>query len=229
MVPPEPDTKEKILDAAEELFAEQGFLNTSLRAITQQAGVNLAAVNYHFGSKDALLLAVFERFVAPMNESRLALLDEAEATAGPEGPSVEAVAHAFLHPMTRVWTDPALWTRRLKLMARAIIELGPKFEELKQHLFSGIFRRFLPALGRAAPHLEQSELVWRFHFIVGAMNFAFHARGQSEAEGDTVLPQLSDDHVPEMLELHMVTTFRAPAVLSSTPHGTGTANKGVGR
>ena len=75
-------TKDRILDAAEGLFAQQGFSATSLRAITAQAGVNLAAVNYHFGSKDGLLEAVFVRRLGPLNDERLALLDEAESTPG---------------------------------------------------------------------------------------------------------------------------------------------------
>jgi len=230
MVLPETDTKGKILDTAEELFAEQGFLNTSLRTITQRAEVNLAAVNYHFGGKDALLFAVFERFIRPVNQKRLQLLDEAEAAAGPEGPSVEAVAHAFLNPMTRAWSHPEIWAKRMKLLARAMVELGPKSAELKEHLFAEIFRRFLPALGRAAPHLEENELFWRFYFTVGSMIFALHARERSASEESAIFPLLSDENVPEMLQQHMVMTFRAPATLPvATGPGTDQRIKGVGR
>jgi AcrR family transcriptional regulator len=95
-------------------------------AITEQAGVNLAAVNYHFGSKDALIFAVFDRFVVPMNEERLQLLDEAESGADPDGPPLESVVSAFLHPVVRNWERGDRWPRRMKLMARAMIELGPK-------------------------------------------------------------------------------------------------------
>jgi len=76
------DTKDRILDVAERLFAEHGFANTSLRSITAEAGANLAAVNYHFQSKDALIQAVFARRLGPLNQARLEMLDAAEARAG---------------------------------------------------------------------------------------------------------------------------------------------------
>ena len=90
------DTKQHILDTAEQLFAERGYAATSLRAVTQAAGVNLAAVNYHFGSKTGLLFAVVERRVNPVNAERLRLLDTLES--GPEPPELEAVLRAFIAP-----------------------------------------------------------------------------------------------------------------------------------
>ena len=215
MVLTEADTKGKILDAAEELFSERGFPSTTLRAITEQAGVNLAAVNYHFGSKDALIFAVFDRFVVPMNEKRLQLLDDAEAGTGSDGPSLESVVSAFLHPVVRNWKRGDRWPRRMKLMARAMIELGPKSEDLKRHLFAEVARRFLPALARCAPHLGRAELAWRFYFAIGAMNFAFHAHEQSGEPENQLFPLLDEQRVPELLLHHMVNTFQTPALLPS--------------
>ncbi len=85
------DTKQRILDTAERLFADRGFAGTSLRAITREADVNQAAVHYHYGSKDELLKAVLNRLIVPMNEERLRLLDEATAAADPEPPTVDAI------------------------------------------------------------------------------------------------------------------------------------------
>ncbi len=79
--PPERGTKAAILDAAERLFALNGFEATSVRTITAEAGANLGAVNYHFGAKDGLILAVLKRIFQPVNERRLRLLDEFEARA----------------------------------------------------------------------------------------------------------------------------------------------------
>src|SRR3954471_3227822 len=90
------ETKLRILDTAERLFAESGFAATSLRQIISEAGVNLAAVHYHFGSKDELLDAVVTRKAAPVNEERLALLDGLPAEAG-----IPAILDAFLTPMAR--------------------------------------------------------------------------------------------------------------------------------
>ena len=85
------DTKDRILDTAERLFADKGYPATSLRDITNEAGVNLAAVNYHFGSKEALLSAVLDRRIGPVNEKRLELLDAAEAQAGNQPLALETV------------------------------------------------------------------------------------------------------------------------------------------
>ncbi|MDY3198352.1 MAG: TetR family transcriptional regulator, partial [Pseudomonadaceae bacterium] len=82
------ETVERILDAAEQLFAEKGFAETSLRLITSKAGVNLAAVNYHFGSKKSLIQAVFTRFLNPFVTSLEQELDR-QQQAGITDPSLE--------------------------------------------------------------------------------------------------------------------------------------------
>src|SRR5436190_24366511 len=84
-------TKERILDAAESLFMEHGFEATSLRSITAAAAVNLAAVNYHFGSNEELFQAVLTRRLAPMNHDRLTLLTALERDAAPTPVSCEQI------------------------------------------------------------------------------------------------------------------------------------------
>src|SRR5512143_3976610 len=96
------ETKDRILDAAERLFAEHGFDATSLRMITAAAGVNLAAVNYHFRSKDSLIEAVFGRRIGPVNKERLEMLTAAEKAAGSDPLSLEAVVRAFVEPVVRI-------------------------------------------------------------------------------------------------------------------------------
>ena len=92
------DTKERILNTAERLFGEHGFAGTSLRAIAKNAGVNLAAIHYHFGSKEALLLAALGRYAAPVNQRRLQLIQEVEEATGNEPPSVEKILEIFVAP-----------------------------------------------------------------------------------------------------------------------------------
>src|SRR5258706_5348329 len=93
-----PDTRSRILDVAEELFGEHGLDRVSIRDITTKAKVILAAINYHFGSKEDLIAAVFERRVVPVNEARLAALDEVEKAAGKKGPKLEAILESFIRP-----------------------------------------------------------------------------------------------------------------------------------
>src|SRR5438876_3885821 len=102
-VKPQHETRTRILDAAEELFMQHGFEGTSMRLLTAKAGVNLAAVNYHFGSKDALIEAVFRRRLDPMNIARIAELDNLEAA--DSTPSPDAIIRAFITPGLRLMAD----------------------------------------------------------------------------------------------------------------------------
>jgi AcrR family transcriptional regulator len=161
-------TKNRILDAAEGLFAQQGFSATSLRAITAEAGVNLAAVNYHFGSKDGLLEAVFERRLGPLNDERLALLDEAESA--PEGASLETVLQALVGPPLRLHRDDARGGPQfMRLMGRTLTEPIDNIQEIFLRQFREIADRFTTALTRTLPGLPAEEMFWRAHFAIGAM------------------------------------------------------------
>jgi len=165
-------TREKILQAAEELFAEKGFAETSIRAITSRAGVNLAALNYHFGSKDALIDAVFERRIGPLNRERIRLLDQVEAKVGEGGCSLEEILEAFLGPAIRLATDPDSGGKQfMRLMGRAHAEEGDFFRKVIAKQFEEVFHRFNTGFQRKLPNLPLAELYWRIHFVVGAMAF----------------------------------------------------------
>src|SRR5258708_12316336 len=103
-VKPQHETRTRILDAAEELFMQHGFEGTSMRPLTTKAGVNLAAVNYHFGSKHALIEAVFRRRLDPMNVARIAELEMLEAEERPSSP--ETIIRAFITPGLRLLEAP---------------------------------------------------------------------------------------------------------------------------
>lgn len=168
-----PDTRSRILDAAEVLFMEHGFDGTSMRMITGSAGVNLAAVNYHFGTKELLIQEVFRRRLTDLNNARLAVLDQMEAEAGgaPLKPSrivdaffgtalrmaadVEGGGHTFMCLLGRTYTEPNEFVRKF---------LAEEYAECVE--------RFLSALYRALPEVERKEILWRFHFMMGAMSYA---------------------------------------------------------
>src|SRR4051812_45237275 len=104
-VKPQHETRTRILEAAEELFMQHGFEATSMRVLTARAGVNLAAVNYHFGSKHALIEAVFRRKLDPMNANRVAELDRLEKEAAGRALSTEAIIRAFVRESLRMMED----------------------------------------------------------------------------------------------------------------------------
>lgn len=161
--PAKVDTKQRILDSAERLFSDHGFEGTSLRAIIADAKVNLAAIHYHYHSKEALLDAVILRRLEPINRQRLEMLDAAERSAGP--PSLEAVIEAFLAPAFRmVASDESI----ARLMGRILTSDKTLVPRMKQHM-SELLGRFVQALHNAAPDLPKPELFWRIQFMGGAM------------------------------------------------------------
>lgn len=167
-------TRTRILDVAEELFSEQGLDRVSVRDITQAAKVNLAAVNYHFGSKDKLVAAVFERRVIPVNEARLARL--AALTAGlpgrgKKGPSLEAILEAFIRPTLEAAADTSKGEKAFtKLFGRCLSEPSLELETLLRKQFEPLMERMDAALMKALPHLSRSEIFWRMKFTFGALH-----------------------------------------------------------
>jgi AcrR family transcriptional regulator len=153
-----PDTKTRILDAAEKLFGENGFDATSLRDITTEADVNLAAVNYHFQTKDSLIEAVILRGAAPVNDRRLAMLE----AAGPQ-PTLEQIVEAFVGPVLEYDFQPMA-----PLMARVLSSPEIMQRVFKQHIET-LSRRFADAIAVAVPELSPAERMWRLHFTAGAM------------------------------------------------------------
>ena len=197
------DTKEKILDAAEQLIGEQGYAATSLRHVIAEAGVNLAAVHYHFGSKEGLLDAVVARKVTPVNEARLALLDRVEAEAGSGPPDVEKVLEALLIPTAAAASRSPEFVR---LMGRMHSE-GMMPQLVEKH-FRAVGLRFVAALRRALPELPEEELLWRVHFMMGAMAHAMCIA--------PVFPQMAGDATDMEPRMQRLVTFlgagfRAPA------------------
>lgn len=170
MMESDPTTHEKILDAAEKLFADNGFRGTSLRQITHLAGVNLAAVNYHFGSKEALYVEVISRRVDPLNVARLARLDEAIAAAGAQPPPLGQVMEILVRPVFEVHQDPTRGGPHIvRIISRTLTEPLPFMGELIQTRFRGLLNRFSQVVRRHVTHLSPEEFLWRMSFVVGAM------------------------------------------------------------
>ncbi len=198
------DTKEKILDAAEELFADHGFASTSLRDITAEADVNLAAVNYHFGSKLDLLRAVFARRIGPVNAERLERLDALE------DPDVEAVLRAFIAPLIKRLREPGNgWAKFIRLVGRTHSDPNDEIRACLIEQIRVIAARFAGVLQTALPELPPDVVRLRFHFVVGAMA---HTLAFCRHEDMPLLNSLSEpDAILENLVDFAVAGLRAPA------------------
>lgn len=164
------DTKTRILDAAETLFVAGGFEALSLRQITSTASVNLAAVNYHFGTKDALIHAVLSRKLDPLNEHRLALLDTFEAALG-ERLTCEHVLVAMFLPAVRIFrSDAPFADRYLHFLGRAYTDPSPVVRDFINTHYIQILGRFFSAFQLTLPDLERHDLGFRLNFAMGALS-----------------------------------------------------------
>ncbi len=161
-------TKQRILESAETLFAEDGLASTSLRKITTRAGVNLAAVNYHFGGKEELIKAVFSCRIENLNRERIRRLVQVEQ----QGLDVDGILTAFIAPALELAQDNRHGGNRfMKLLGRSYT--GP-YAFLREHihgLFEETTQRFKKAFSAALPELPREELFWRLHFVLGAMSY----------------------------------------------------------
>ncbi len=208
------ETKDKILDAAERLFAENGYLATSLRRIMNEAGVNVAAVHYYFRSKESLLEAVLVRRAETANRERLELLERCERAAEGDTLPLEQVIEAFLVPTFRMAADPARGGPTfLRLMGRlqAESDVLPNVILIR---FRPVLLRFGEALARALPGLPPAELYWRARLSMGAT--AQVLRDSQFTKFAAVRSDGSLDYEPvlDRLVAYLSAGFRAPIVES---------------
>ncbi len=223
----QPDTVERILDTAEALFAEKGFAETSLRLITSKAGVNLAAVNYHFGSKKSLIQAVFARFLEPFCSNLAQALDVLE-NSSEQAQTLESLLELLIKQTLvlepRSGNDLSIFMRLV----------GLSFSQSQGHLrrylnekYGTVFHRYVALLHKAAPEMSQVELFWRLHFMIGTVAFsmsgikALRAIAESDYQAKNSLPQIMQMMVP-----FLAAGMRAPSagVIISEPETTNAAN-----
>ncbi|MBO1014810.1 TetR family transcriptional regulator [Achromobacter sp. SD115] len=171
-------TRESILDTAEALFAQQGHDGTSMRQITTAAGVNLASVNYHFGSKESLVQAVLKRRLEVLNRERLRLLrlrllDELEAHAEGRPLKPSQIVDAFFGTLLRLAADPAqAGSTFLPLLERTMTDPSDFIRALFAEEYADVLERYRNALFAALPDVPRAEIVWRFQFMLGATSYA---------------------------------------------------------
>jgi len=173
-------TKERILGAAEELFARHGFEGASLRQLTAAAGVNLAAVNYHFGSKDRLIEEVFRRRLDQLNSRRMAALQD---IAGEPDTTIEDVLSAFIAPALELSHD-GNGSLFMRVLARAFAEHDDTLRKFLSDNYGHVMRQFTAEFARLLPHLSKEELYWRVDLVTGALTHAMSGFGMIQRKSD---------------------------------------------
>ncbi|MHA4817445.1 TetR/AcrR family transcriptional regulator [Streptomyces aculeolatus] len=166
-------TRTRLLDAAERLFAEHGFAATSLRTVTDAADANVAAVNYHFGSKEGLLRAVVERAMASVNRERLRLLGELRAAARP--PGAADLVRAFVTTGAHLGDPQAGGADLRPFLGRLVCEPDPAIRRLFGAEVAPVEGEYLAALTEVLPHLTPAEVAYRYRAMVGLL--ALHQSG----------------------------------------------------
>ncbi len=175
-----PSARQRLIDASEQLFAEHGWNAVSIRTIVAAAGVNLAALHYHFGSKEQLLTEIFAARAKPIAEERMRLLAEIERQGGT--PSLEGILEAFLRPALTIGSDARFGGRAfVKLRARLATEPETVSRRILANAFDESSGEFLAALGRALPQIPTPDLEWRFHFMLGAMFYTMADAGRIQS------------------------------------------------
>jgi AcrR family transcriptional regulator len=173
-------TKERILTAAEALFAQRGFEGASLRQLTAAAGVNLAAVNYHFGSKDNLVEEVFKRRLDQLNAQRLTALKQ---IAGHSGTTLEDVLGAFIRPALDLSHDGG-GGLFMRVLARAFAEHDDSLRKFLSENYGHVMRQFTAEFARLLPNLSKEELYWRIDLVTGALTHAMSGFGIIQRKSD---------------------------------------------
>ena len=165
------EIQKKILTAAESLFAQFGYEGASLRQITKKAKVNLAAINYHFGDKQALYCEVITRRLRPINQARLAELEKAEQSAAGEPVHLALIIETLARPVFELAQDPVEGGQHsARIIGRSLAEPQLFMAGLMSREFQPVMARFAQAVRRHAPTLSPEDFLWRFSFVVGALH-----------------------------------------------------------
>jgi AcrR family transcriptional regulator len=178
---PNLSTKERILGVAETLFARHGFAGASLRQVTAAAKVNLAAVNYHFGSKESLIEEVFRRRLDELNRHRLAALAAVEARPDRQ---LEDVLDAFIRPALEQSMDSTGGAAFVRVLARAYAEHDERLRKFLSDNYGHVLREFAGAFSTLLPHLAKEELYWRLDIVAGALTYAMADFGMIKRKND---------------------------------------------
>ena len=205
------DTRQRILDAAELLFTQYGFEATTLRRITGAAEVNLAAVNYHFGSKEELIRELFRRRLTWLNQQRLQELDRLEAEAGDKPLKPSQILEVFFGVALRMAADTKGGGRAfMRLLGRTYTKPSEFVRGFLAEEYAAVVARFKAALIKALPGVPGEEILWRFHFMLGAMSYAISGTDALHIVAEDALDDDDAEALYARLMSFMLGGLRAP-------------------
>lgn len=170
--------RERILDAAEELFAQHGFDGVTVRQVTRKANVDVALAHYYFGTKRGLFDSVFLRRAAILNDARLKSIDEYQISPGPGGATIDGFIQAFLEPVMERWAKGGPgWKNYLAIVAQ--VNNTPKWGgETMARYFDPVIHRLIDALRGIMPGAQDTDLYWSYQFLSGALTLTFAETGR---------------------------------------------------
>jgi AcrR family transcriptional regulator len=204
-------TRERILDAAEKLFAERGYHGVSIRDVTGAADVDVALVSYHFGNKQGLLDAVLLRRAADLNDERLALLDAVLSGSGRRPPRLEDIIDAFTRPLLdRSARGGPGWKSYFALIAE--INNSHEFGVLMTRYFDPVVQRFIEAIRHGLPECDERDVYWAYHFLSGALTLTFAETGRIDKLSGGICRSSDLASVHERLVPYCAAGFRALCV-----------------
>jgi AcrR family transcriptional regulator len=204
------ETRERVLDVAERLFAERGLDAVSIRDIIAAAAANLGAINYHFGTRERLIEAVFERRLLPSAQKQLRALDEVERAAAGRPPKLEAVLEAIFRPVVEGAMDAKRGGATFgTLMARSLVDPNPVMERVMHSHFAAVVKRFDAALLRAMPDLAPEDVFWRMHLLMGGLHQSLLLLGRKPPPGMPALRLDAETYVRRFVAF-AAAAFRAP-------------------
>ena len=186
------------------MFAHAGFHHTTMRAITAKAGVNLSAVNYHFGSKEALLRAIFDEYLIPLNAERMYRLNAVARKVQEQGvpPLLDEVMRCFMEPTLALFSKDSGSASFRIIVGRAISEPDQTVREIFLQRVMPVIDLLLDLLCQAMVHSTREEVAWKLRFALGAMS---HTLSSSTHHPLFNMGKVKETHeIVEMLILFIV-------------------------
>ena len=204
-------TRNRILDAAEELFAQRSYEGVSVRQIMHQADADVSLAYYHFKSKRDLFDQVMLRRVETLNDLRLKALEAVERRHPDDAPTAEEIIEAFTRPLLDLLaTEHEDWTHYFQLIAQ--INSSPEWGgELMTRYFDPLVSRFIKALRKALPDIEEADLYWSYHFLSGALTLTFAETGRIDNLSNGVCRSSDMRAIGECMPRFLAAGFRALA------------------